>query len=151
MTKFGVSSLCISYHEYSSETPPWVAVDFFWIFHKAELLPGQLNSLQNDDEIQMNVLTSGSLIAICETVEGPLLSTFSTIWWELFILRTFNNAVKMMLETLKYSEELLVFCSKVKALCVCPRGYARYRKWSEINKKWQITGFWVLQGGFINC
>jgi len=27
----------------------------------------------------MNVLTSGSLIAICETVEGPLLSTFSTI------------------------------------------------------------------------
>lgn len=90
MTRFGVSSLCISYYEYSSETSLCIAINFFWIFHEAKLLPNKLNSLKND-EIQMNVLTSGSLIAICETVEGPL-STFSTVWWALFISRTFNNA-----------------------------------------------------------
>lgn len=33
----------------------------------------------------------------------------------------------------------------------CPRVYARYGKRNEINKKWQMTRFWVLPGEFINC
>lgn len=117
---------------------------FFWIFHKAKFLPSKSNTLKND-KIQMNVLTSGSLIAICETVEGPL-STFSTIWWALFISHTFNNAWNTEVEW-----GIICFLQQGKgAVCVCPRGYARCRKWNEINKKWQITGFWIL-GGFINC
>ena len=78
----------------------------------------------------MNTLSIRNLIAICETVEEPLLSTtLSTTLRDLFISCAFNNAVKMMPETLKYNEELLVFCKQGKGtMCDCPRGYARYRK-----------------------
>lgn len=65
----------------------------------------------------MNMLSTRNLIALCEAVEEPLLSTaLSTTVRDVFISCAFNNSVKMMPETLKYNEELLIFCSKVKAL-----------------------------------
>lgn len=63
----------------------------------------------------MNTLSIRNLITICETVEGPLLSTtLSTTLQDVFISCAFNNAVQMMPETLKYSEELLVLCKQGK-------------------------------------
>lgn len=63
----------------------------------------------------MNTLSIRNLITICETVEGPLLNTtLSTTLQDVFISCAFNNAVQMMPETLKYSEELLVLCKQGK-------------------------------------
>lgn len=78
----------------------------------------------------MNTLNIRNLIAICETVEGPLLSTtLSTTLQDLFILCACNDAVKMMPETLKYNEEFLVFCKQGKGTMYdCPRVYTRYGK-----------------------
>lgn len=82
----------------------------------------------------MNTLNIRNLIAIFETVEGPLLSTtLSTTLQDAFISFAFNNAVKMMLEMLKYSEELLVFCKQVKALCMTASEYMQDME-NEINK-----------------
>lgn len=90
------------------------------------------------------MLSTRNLIALCEAVEELLLSTvLSTTVRDVFISCAFNNAVKMMPETLKYNEELLVFCSKVKALCVIASEDMQDTE-NEINKKWQVTGCWVL-------
>lgn len=78
----------------------------------------------------MNTLSIRNLIAICETFEGPLLSTtLSTALQDVFISCAFNNAVQTMPETLQYGEELVVFCRQGKGtMCDCPRVYARYGK-----------------------
>lgn len=74
----------------------------------------------------MNTLNIRNLIAICETVEGPLLSTtLSTTLQDLFISCACNDAVKMMPETLKYNEEFLLFCIKVKVLCMIAPEYMK--------------------------
>lgn len=92
-----------------------------------------------------------NLIAICETVEGHLLNNLH-ILKDVFISCAFNGSAKIMPETLKYSEELLEFWKEGKGTMYgCPRVYARYGKRNEINKKWQMTRFWVLPGEFINC